>query len=89
MKRVILSLVLGILTERIFLDILKEGVDSGGFTVADVGMTAAAIKAIIQDWYLKRWKHMEAGTGVDGYAEFVIDFVLRSICRDRRSGEDE
>lgn len=77
------------LTEKIFSDILEEGKDKGAFALADVGLTAAAIKAMLQDWYLKRWKYTESGTGVEEYAGFVINFVLGSISAKKRSIEDE
>ena len=63
-------------TEQIFLDILKEGVASGDLHCPDVELVAALIKAVLQDWYLKRWKYKRKGITVEGYARFVVDFVL-------------
>jgi AcrR family transcriptional regulator len=77
------------LTEKIFSEILKEGVDRKTFFIKDVALTAALIKAMLQDWYLKRWKYRESGAGVEEYADFVINFVLGSISSNQRSGKHE
>ncbi len=66
-------------TEQIFLDILLEGVAGGSFHCADVELTAALIKAVLQDWYLKRWKYKRKGITVEGYARFVVEFVLSRL----------
>jgi len=63
-------------TEKVFLDILHEGVASGDFRCADVDLVAALIKAVLQDWYLKRWKYERRGVTVEAYARFVVGFVL-------------
>jgi AcrR family transcriptional regulator len=62
-------------TEQIFLDILNEGVASGDFHCPDVDLVAAVIKAVLQDWYLKRWKYKQKGITVEQYARFVVEFV--------------
>jgi len=33
------------------------------------------IKAILQDWYLKRWKYEMRNISVEQYASFLIDLV--------------
>jgi len=63
-------------TERIFLDILQEGVEDGDFRCPDAALVAALIKAVLQDWYLKRWKYKRRGITVEQYARFVVEFVL-------------
>ena len=68
-------------TEKFFIDILKEGSASGQFDVADAALTAAVIKAMLQDWYLKRWKYTKRGVAVEDYAKFIIgaiDAVIRA-----------
>jgi AcrR family transcriptional regulator len=70
-------------TERVFLDILKEGVASGDFDCTEVELTAALIKAVLQDWYLKRWKYRRRNIAVEQYARFVVDFVLGRLIRNR------
>lgn len=66
-------------TERIFVDILKEGVASGDFDCQDLDLVAALIKAVLQDWYLKRWKYKRKGIAVEEYARFVVGFVLSRL----------
>jgi len=66
-------------TEAIFRGILEEGVRGGDFGDIDVGLVAAAIKAILQDWYIKRWKYKQKDVSVQEYADFTVDFVLSAI----------
>ncbi len=66
-------------TEQMFIDILEEGKAKGIFFVADILLTASAIKAMLQDWYVKRWKHTRRKISVDQYAEFVIGFVESAL----------
>jgi AcrR family transcriptional regulator len=66
-------------TEAVFVRILREGKKRGAFRLPEVELTAAAIKALLQDWYLKRWKYGQAGLGVEEYAAFVVNFVLGAI----------
>jgi hypothetical protein len=56
--------------------ILKQGQARGVFQPHDAEQSAAAIKALLQDWYVKRWKFARRGTTVDAYADFVVDFVM-------------
>jgi len=60
-------------TEKIFIDILEDGVSQGVFRETDTTLVAGAIKALLQDWYLKRWKYSKRKISVDSYAAFVID----------------
>ena len=62
-------------TEAIFHRILVQGVADGCFIMADPLLVAAAIKALLQDWYLKRWKYRRRQVDVDTYADFIIDMV--------------
>ena len=62
-------------TEQIFLDILHEGVASEDFYCRNVELTAALIKAVLQDWYLKRGKYAKRRIPVEQYARFVLQFV--------------
>lgn len=67
------------LTETVFVDILKRGQEQGEFWLRDLDLTAAVLKAMLQDWYLKRWKYGKLGTSVEAYAEFVMNFVMDAI----------
>ena len=62
-------------TESIFIDILREGSRQGCFLARDPHLTAGVIKAVLQDWYLKRWKHSRRSVSVDAYADFACGFV--------------
>ncbi|MFC1859081.1 TetR/AcrR family transcriptional regulator [Thermodesulfobacteriota bacterium] len=62
-------------TEKIFIDILNEGRKKGAFRRQDPYLTAAAIKAVLQDWYLKRWKYSGRSISVDQYAKFLIELI--------------
>ncbi len=62
-------------TEKIFAAILKEGQEKGVFVSRDHQIAAGAIKAMLQDWYLKRRKFARRRVTVDQYACFVLEFV--------------
>ncbi len=69
-------------TEQIFVNILNEGHQSDLFTVSDPILTAGVIKAMLQDWYVKRWKYSRRQVSVDDYADFVIRFLETAIMAD-------
>jgi len=62
-------------TEKIFIDILKDGIKSKIYLRKDPMLTASMIKAMLQDWYLKRWKYTKRNVTVDQYASFMIEFI--------------
>jgi len=62
-------------TEAIFSGILERGLASGTFAIRDPLLVASAIKALLQDWYLKRWKYSRRKISVKIYADFVISMV--------------
>ena len=62
-------------TEQIFADILIQGQASGSFLLRDPQLTASVIKAMVQDWYLKRSKYARRKISVDQYARFILKFV--------------
>jgi hypothetical protein len=62
-------------TEKLFADILIQGQASGFFLLRDPQLTASVIKAMVQDWYLKRSKYRKRNISVDQYARFVLQFV--------------
>jgi len=62
-------------TERLFIDILDEGLARGVFAVQDSVLAASVIKAMVQDWYVKRWKYAKRKVTVDQYACFVVACV--------------
>jgi AcrR family transcriptional regulator len=62
-------------TEKIFADILVQGQAIGSFSLRDPQLTASVIKAMVQDWYLKRRKYARRKISVDQYAQFILQFV--------------
>lgn len=66
-------------TEALLTGALEAGVAAGEFRPLDATMTAALVKPMLQDWYVKRWKHRRRGTPPHAHAEAVIDFVERAI----------
>ena len=41
----------------------------------DPQLTASIIKAMLQDWYLKRSKYRKRNLSVDQYAKFLLQFL--------------
>jgi len=66
-------------TERILTDIMKKGQEQGIFRPMETELAGAAIKAVLQDWYLKRWKYAGRKITVEKYASFVVGFVTRYL----------
>ncbi len=62
-------------TESLIHETLKQGAEEGVFTERDHLLAASVIKAMLQDWYLKRWKHSKRKITVDQYADFVLGFI--------------
>ncbi|MGD8290785.1 MAG: TetR/AcrR family transcriptional regulator [Desulfobacterales bacterium] len=62
-------------TEKIIADILVQGQANGSFSLRDPQLTACVIKAMVQDWYLKRSKYARRKISVDRYAQFILQFV--------------
>lgn len=75
-------------TEKIFSEILAAGRRAGEFSAGDPVVTAGIVKAMLQDWYLKRGKHAERGLSVERYGRAVLDilFAYLSAAPDRRAG---
>lgn len=66
-------------TERLLAVAIEDGIASKAFRAVDPTFTAGLVKPLLQDWYLKRWKHRKRGTTPEVYAEAVIQFVERAI----------
>ena len=62
-------------TEKIFIDIIELGRKTGTFRDVNRELAAAMIKAVLQDWYLKRWKYQMRNISVEQYAAFLVDLV--------------
>ena len=66
-------------TEKIIADVLKHGMRTGVFAEREIGLTAALIKPLLQDWYVKRAKHRKRGTTVEQYVEAVMTLVEKAF----------
>lgn len=62
-------------TEKMLTEIIEEGQVKGLFKPVQTDLIGAAIKAMLQDWYLKRWKYARRKVSVDQYAGFLVDFA--------------
>ena len=61
--------------EEIFLGLINGGIDAGVYRSRNARLVASMIKALLQDWYLKRRKYRDQNVAVDDYAVFVRDVV--------------
>ncbi len=61
--------------EKVFTNIIDQGKIEGTFKERDSRLTASAIQAMLQDWYLKRSKFAKRNISVDQYAQFVLEFL--------------
>lgn len=64
-----------LVTESMFIDIIECGIARGSFRVSNTVLTASTIKAMLQDWYLKRWKYLRRKVSVEEYADFIISLI--------------
>ena len=62
-------------TEKMICDILILGQEQNVFHIHDPQLGASMIKAMLQDWYLKRGKYAGKSISVDQYAEYLIGFI--------------
>lgn len=66
-------------TEGLIAQVLAEGKATGDFQIADVEMTAALLKPMLQDWYVKRSKYRRRKVSPTAYAEALMGFVSAAI----------
>jgi len=62
-------------TQKILSDILVQGEAIGVFKPGNHDLTACMIKAMQQEWYLKRWKYTKQKISVDQFTDHVLDMV--------------
>jgi AcrR family transcriptional regulator len=74
-----------VVSESLFFDALDEGKRKGVFEIDNVQITSALIKPMLQDWYIKRWKHRRRKITPEGYADFLTSFIEAAILSKRRS----
>ncbi len=67
--------------EKTIESIILEGQQNGEFHKRDSQLTASLIQAMLQDWYLKRYKYNQRTISVDQYAQFVVEFVSEFLIK--------
>jgi AcrR family transcriptional regulator len=68
--------------EKLFEDIIVQGQAKGEFCTRNSQLMASVILAILQDWYLKRYKYAKRNILVDQYAEFVLDSLKELLAQE-------
>lgn len=68
-------------TDKIITDILEQGEKEGVFKAQNHGLTAAMIKAMLNDWYLRRWKYARRNISADQYVATLLEFVESFCCQ--------
>lgn len=61
------------------LETFQAGVAAGVFHADRLPLLASNTTAMLQQWYLKRWKFVRQGTRLEDYAQFVFDTTLGSL----------
>jgi AcrR family transcriptional regulator len=69
-------------TEKMICDILIQGQEQNVFRLHDPQLGAGMIKAMLQDWYLKRGKYAGKNISVDQYAEYLVKFIEAFFLKD-------
>ena len=67
------------MTEGLIGDLVARGAASGAFCLAEGGLSAALIKPLLQDWYVKRAKYRKRGTSIEIYIAAVTAFAERAL----------
>ncbi|MCP3942693.1 MAG: TetR/AcrR family transcriptional regulator [Desulfobacteraceae bacterium] len=62
-------------TQKLLSDILVRGDEKGVFKSGNHELTACMIKAMQQEWYLKRWKYTKQKISVDKFSDHVLEMV--------------
>ena len=66
-------------TEKVFADVLARGLEANVFRIDDPALTAALIKPLLQDWYVKRAKYRKRATSIETYIAAVTAFVDTAV----------
>ncbi|MEZ4526846.1 MAG: TetR/AcrR family transcriptional regulator [Desulfobacterales bacterium] len=62
-------------TETMIRNILERGEAEGVFLSRNHQLSAGLVKAMLQEWYINRWKYAKKNVSVDQYADFVLQFI--------------
>ena len=66
-------------SEALLRELIEQGQQAGAFRDCDAQLAAAVLKAMLQDWYLKRAKYRSRAVDVERYAGFVIEAIERIL----------
>ncbi len=66
-------------TQQILTSILITGEKQAVFKPGNHELTASMIKAMQQEWYLKRWKYRKLNVSVDQFADHLIA-IIETFC---------
>ncbi|MFH2131370.1 MAG: TetR/AcrR family transcriptional regulator [bacterium] len=66
-------------SDGIMTKILIQGEQQKVFKSGHHALTTALIKAMLNDWYLKRWKYAKLNVSVDEFADYLLD-VVEAFC---------
>ncbi len=61
--------------ETIFCDIISQGIEQGVFLSVNARLISSLIKAMMQDWYLKRRKYKDQEVQVEAFADQIRDLL--------------
>jgi len=61
------------------LETFEAGAAAELFNAENLPLLAANTTAMLQQWYLKRWKFSRMDTRIEEYAQFVFETTLRSL----------
>ncbi len=69
-----------LLTESLIKDIIENGIEYNEFRQGiQTSLIASIAKAMLQDWYLKRWKYSKRGVTPDEYATECFQILYNYI----------
>lgn len=61
-------------------NIFSKGIEAGVFRYeGNLALLASSTTAMLQQWYLKRWKFLQRGVSVSDYAEFTLNLLLNNL----------
>jgi len=76
-------------TDELFVAVISRGQEEGLFAPRDAVFTAGLIKAMLQDWYLKRAKFRSRDTDVETYADAVVGLAEAWLAPPQKEQQDD
>ncbi|MCV6624249.1 MAG: TetR/AcrR family transcriptional regulator [Cellvibrionaceae bacterium] len=70
-------------------ELIEEGVAAGEMHCSNSELTASALLALIQDWYLKSWKYKQNETSTDDYANFLVSLMDKLLADNDQQTHDQ